>query len=123
MPESATAVAPVGSGASDQPRVASGPSASGSARAVEKGWPLRLGVLTAQIGPALVDEVVAAAGGAPRRGAVFPGAGAGAPQRGVRLSPARAVVSFVLGLYLFSGAEAPAPPGYQAVARSVTNGL
>jgi hypothetical protein len=108
MPESATAVAPVGRGASDQRRVASGPSASGSAGAVEKGWPLRLGVLTAQIGPALVDEVVAAAG---------------AIQRRVRLLPARAVVYFVLGLCLFSRADAAAPPGYRSVMRSLSNGL
>src|SRR3954463_10235302 len=108
MPESATAVAPVGSGVSDQRRVASGPSASGSAEAVEKGWPVRLGVLTAQIGPALVDEVVATAG---------------ATQRRVRLLPARAVVYFVLALCLFSGADAAAPPGYRSVARSLTNGL
>src|SRR3954463_13144869 len=108
MPESATAVAPVGSGVSDQRRVASGPSASGSAEAVEKGWPLRLGVLTAQIGPALVDEVVAAAG---------------ATQRRARLLPARAGGYFVLALCPFRGAEAAAPPGYRAVARSVTNGL
>src|SRR4051794_17488706 len=103
MPESATVAVPVGRGASDQRRVAS----SGSADA-EKGWPLRLGVLTAQIGPALVDEVVAAAG---------------ATQRRVRLLPARAVVSFVLALCLFSGAGAAAPPGHPAGARAGTNGL
>src|SRR4051794_41792749 len=67
MPESATVAVPVGRGASDPRRVASELSASGSA-GVEKGWPLRLGVLTAQVGPALVDEVVAAAGAAQRRG-------------------------------------------------------
>src|SRR3954453_18589975 len=80
MPESATVAVPVGRGAFDQRRVAS----SGSAGA-ERGWPLRLGVLTAQIDPALVDEVVAAAG---------------VTQRRVRLLPARAVVYFVLGLCL-----------------------
>src|SRR4051795_7379720 len=107
MPESATVAVPVGRGASDQRRVASDPSSSGSTDA-EKGWPLRLGVLTAQIGPALVDEVVAAAG---------------ATQRRVRLLSARAVVSFVLALCLFSGADAATPPGYRSVARSLTNGL
>src|SRR3954466_283666 len=107
MPESATVAVPVGRGASDPRRVASQLSASGSA-GVEKGWPLRLGVLTAQIGPALVDEVVAAAGAAQRR---------------VRLLPARAVVYFVLALCLFSGADAATPPGYRSVARSLTNGL
>ncbi len=80
MPESATVVAPVGGGASDRRRASSRPSTSGPA-AVEKGWPLRLGVLTEQIHPALVDDVVAAAG---------------ATQRRARLLPARAVVYFVL---------------------------
>jgi hypothetical protein len=75
---------------------------------VAKGWPLRLGVLTEQIAPALVDEVVAAAG---------------ATQRRARLLPARAVVYFVLALCLFSGADAAAPPGYRSVLRSLTNGL
>src|SRR3954469_4875403 len=105
MPESATVAVPVGRGSSDQRRVASEPSASGPA---ERGWPLRLGVLTAQIGPALVDEVVAAAG---------------ATQRRVRLLPARAVGYFVLALCLFSGADAAAPPGYRSVARWLTSGL
>src|SRR3954451_1857572 len=107
MPESATVAVPVGRGACDPRRVASQLSASGSA-GVERGWPLRLGVLTAQVGPALVDEVVAAAGAAQRR---------------VRLLPARAVVYFVLALCLFSGADAAAPPGYRSVLRSLTNGL
>jgi Insertion element 4 transposase N-terminal/Transposase DDE domain len=107
MPESATVAAPVGRGASNRRRVSSRPSLSGPA-AVEKGWPLRLGVLTEQIDPALVDDVVAAAG---------------ATQRRARLLPARAVVSFVLALCLFSGADAAAPPGYRSVARSLTNGL
>jgi hypothetical protein len=107
MPESATVVAPAGLGASTRRRVSSPPSAGGPA-AVEKGWPLRLGVLTEQIDPALVDEVVNAAG---------------ATQRRTRLLPARAVVYFVLALCLFSGADAAAPPGYRSVARSLTNGL
>src|SRR3954471_2336566 len=104
MPESATVAVPVGRGASDPRRVSSRPSASGP----ERGWPLRLGVLTAQIGPGLVDEVVAAAG---------------ATQRRVRLLPARAVVYFVLALCLFSGADAAGPPGYRSVARWLTSGL
>jgi hypothetical protein len=33
------------------------------------------------------------------------------------------VVYFVLALYLFSGADAAAPPGYRSVLRSLTNGL
>src|SRR3954451_14390062 len=103
MLESATVAVPLGGGAADQRRVLSSPSAR-----AEKGWPLRLGVLTAQIGPELVDEVVAAAGATQRRG---------------RLLPARAVVYFVLALCLFSGADAATPPGYRSVARSLTTGL
>jgi hypothetical protein len=103
MPESATVVGPAGRSASDSRRVL-----PGGAAVVERGWPLRLGVLTEQIAPALVDEVVAAAG---------------ATQRRVRLLPARAVVYFVLALCLFSGADAAGPPGYRSVARSLTNGL
>src|SRR4051794_41309836 len=94
MPESATVAVPVGRGASDPRRVASELSASGSA-GVEKGWPLRLGVLTAQVGPALVDEVVAAAGAAQRRGGVL-----SAPAGGF----------FLLALWLFCGAGGGAPP-------------
>src|SRR3954469_6002925 len=109
MPESATVAVPVGRGASDPRRVASELSASGSA-GVEKGWPLRLGVLTAQVGPGLVDEVGAAAGAAQRR-------------RRVGRVPARGVVYFVLALCLFSGADAAAPPGYRSVARWLTSGL
>src|SRR3954449_186002 len=74
MPESAAVAVPVGRGACDQRRVASEPSASGPA---ERGWPLRLGVLTAQIGPALVDEVVAVAGATQRRGGGGGGGGGG----------------------------------------------
>ena len=105
MPESATVAVPVGRGPSDRRRVGSRMSTSGPA---ERGWPLRLGVLTAQIGPALVDEVVAAAG---------------ATQRRVRLLPARAVVYFVLALCLFSGADSARPPGYRSVLRSLTGRL
>src|SRR3954464_9601041 len=57
MPESATVVGPVGRSVSSRRGVLAGGSGE-----VERGWPLRLGVLTAQVGPALVDEVVAAAG-------------------------------------------------------------
>jgi hypothetical protein len=103
MPESATVVSPVGRSVPDPRRVLTGGSGE-----VERGWALRLGVLTEQIGPALVDEVVARAG---------------ATQRRVRLLPARAVVYFVLALCLFSAADAAAPPGYRSVARSLTNGL
>jgi hypothetical protein len=74
----------------------------------EKGWPLRLGVLTEHIPPELVDEAVADAGRLQRR---------------CRLLPARAVVYFVLGLCLFSGADSAGPPGYRSVLRSLTHGL
>src|SRR4051794_41790946 len=96
MPESATVAVPVGRGACDPRRVASQLSASGSA-GVERGWPLRLGVLTAQVGPALVDEVVAAAGAAQRRGG-----GVGGPPGGGFL---RAV-----GLFFRGGAGGPPRP-------------
>jgi hypothetical protein len=74
----------------------------------ERGLPLRLGVLTEQISPELVDQAVADAGRVQRR---------------CRLLPARAVVSFVLALCLFSGADSSRPPGYRSVLRSLTTGL
>jgi hypothetical protein len=79
-----------------------------SASVSEKGLPLRLGVLTEQIPPVLVDAAVADAGRLQRR---------------CRLLPARAVVYFVLGLCLFSGADAAGPPGYRSVLRSLTHQL
>src|SRR4051794_22823566 len=99
MPESATSAA-----------VLSSPSERTGVESRERGLPLRLGVLTEHIPPGLVDDAVAAAG-------------AGARQRRVRLLPARAVVYFVLGLCLFSGADSACPPGYRSVARSLTTGL
>jgi hypothetical protein len=93
------------------PPVASSAAESGAAAVVpesEKGLPLRLGVLTEQIPPALVDEVVVLAGRRERR---------------CRLLPARAVVYFVLALCLFSSADAAGPPGYRSVLRSQTTGL
>ncbi|HUR03429.1 MAG TPA: IS4 family transposase [Nonomuraea sp.] len=74
----------------------------------ERGLPLRLGVLTEQISPELVDQAVADAGRVQRR---------------CRLLPARAVVYFVLALCLFSGADSSRPPGYRSVLRSLTTGL
>jgi hypothetical protein len=67
-----------------------------------------LGVLTAEITPDLVDEVIGLTGCREKR---------------QRLLPARAVVYFVLGLCLFSGADSCAPPGYRSVMRWLTNGL
>jgi hypothetical protein len=67
-----------------------------------------LGVLTEEIGPDLVEEVIELAGCREKR---------------QRLLPARAVVYFVLGLCLFSGADSAAPPGYRSVMRWLTNGL
>jgi hypothetical protein len=108
MVESATAV--VGAGLVPcAPRALSLPPASTvPPSAAERGLPLRLGVLTEYIPPALVDDAVAAAG---------------ARQRRVRVLPARAVVYFVLGLCLFSGADSARPPGYRSVLRSLTTGL
>lgn len=74
----------------------------------EKGIPVRLGILTREIFPELVDRVVAQAGRGEAR---------------ARLLPARSVVYFVLALCLFSGADSMAPPGYRSVMRWLTNGL
>jgi hypothetical protein len=70
--------------------------------------PVDLGVLTAEITPDLVDEVIGLSGCREKR---------------QRLLPARAVVYFVLGLCLFSGADSCAPPGYRSVMRWLTNGV
>ncbi len=67
-----------------------------------------LGVLTGEITPELVDEVIGLSGCREKR---------------QRLLPARAVVYFVLGLCLFSGADSCAPPGYRSVMRWLTNGV
>ena len=70
--------------------------------------PVGLGVLTGEISPGLVDEVIELAGCREKRR---------------RLLPARTVVYFVLGLCLFSGADSMGPPGYRSVMRWLTNGL
>src|SRR5207342_1219573 len=67
-----------------------------------------LGVLTGEIGPGLVDEVVEVAGCREKR---------------VRLLPAGAVVYFVLGMCLLSGEDSAGPPGYRSVMRSLTHGV
>jgi hypothetical protein len=72
------------------------------------GRPVDLGVLTSEITPDLVDEVIGLSGCREKR---------------QRLLPARTVVYFVLGLCLFSGADSCAPPGYRSVMRWLTNGL
>ena len=53
-------------------------------------------MLTGEISPGLVDEVIELAGCREKRR---------------RLLPARTVVYFVLGLCLFSGADSMGPPG------------
>jgi hypothetical protein len=70
--------------------------------------PAGLGVLSCEIRPGLVDEVIELAGCREKRR---------------RLLPAQAVVYFVLGLCLFSGADSAAPPGYRSVMRWLTNGV
>jgi hypothetical protein len=65
-------------------------------------------VLSCEISPGLVDEVIELAGCREKRR---------------RLLPAQAVVYFVLGLCLFSGADSAAPPGYRSVMRWLTNGV
>ena len=67
-----------------------------------------LGVLTCDVSPELVDEVIDVAGCREER---------------VRLLPARAVVYLVLGMCLLSAADSLAPPGYRSVLRSLTHGL
>ena len=74
-----------------------------------RAWcPAGLGVLTRDIPPELVDEVIGLSGCAERRR---------------RLLPARAVIYFVLGLCLFSGADGEGPPGYRSVMRWLAGGL
>jgi hypothetical protein len=69
---------------------------------------IRLGVLTEEITPEVVDEVWELTGRAERRR---------------RLLPARAVVSFVLALCLFSSSDSAGAPGYWAVLRIPTEKL
>jgi hypothetical protein len=47
----------------------------------------------------------------------------GCREKRQRLLPARAVVYFVLGLCLFSGADSCVPPGYRSVMRWLTNSV
>jgi hypothetical protein len=77
-------------------------------RGPDRSCPVGLGVLTGEISPGLVDEVIERAGCREKRR---------------RLLPARTVVYFVLGLCLFSGADSMGPPGYRSVMRWLTNGL
>ncbi|MFD4550398.1 transposase domain-containing protein [Streptomyces sp. NPDC058466] len=58
--------------------------------------------------PEVVDEVLELAGSAERRG---------------RLLPARAVVCFVLALFLFSSSDSSGPPGYRVVLRTLAEKL
>ncbi|MEU9290659.1 transposase domain-containing protein [Streptomyces sp. NPDC048275] len=69
---------------------------------------IRLGVLTEEITPEVVDEVLELTGRAGRRR---------------RLLPARAVVCFVLALCLFSSSDSTGPPGYRVVLRTLTEKL
>ncbi len=62
-------------------------------RGSDRSCPVGLGVLTGEISPGLVDEVIERAGCREKRR---------------RLLPARTVVYFVLGLCLFSGADSVA---------------
>lgn len=87
---------------------AAGSSTGGRLDSAQKGLALRLGVLTREISPELVDAVVEQAGRRERRR---------------RLLPAATVVYFVLGLCLFSSADSMVPPGYRSVMRWLSNGL
>ena len=82
--------------------------ASGPPGGKEPPCTVGLGILNREIRPDLVDEVIEQAGCRERR---------------QRLLPARAVVYFVLGLCLFSGADSSAPPGYRSVMRWLTRGV
>ena len=77
-------------------------------RSLDQPCPVGLGVLTGEISPGMVDEVIELAGCREKRR---------------RLLPARTVVYFVLGLCLFSGADSHAPPGYRSVMWWLTNGV
>ncbi|MFE3830465.1 IS4 family transposase [Streptomyces sp. NPDC059092] len=69
---------------------------------------IRLGVLTEEITPEVVYEVLELTGRA---------------ERCRRLLPARAVVYFVLALCLFSSSASTGPPGYRVVPRTLTEKL
>ena len=103
MSKSASHAVPTVAACAAEPEVLSDVSVPGSMP--EKGLPLRLGVLTEQIPPALVDAAAA---------------DAGRIQRPARLLQGRAVVYFVLGFCLFSGADSAGPPGYGSVLRSLS---
>jgi hypothetical protein len=85
-----------------------GPGLPVAERVPDRLCPVGLGVLTGEISPGMVDEVIRLAGCREKRR---------------RLLPARTVVYFVLGLCLFSGADSMGPPGYRSVMRWLTNGL
>jgi hypothetical protein len=67
-----------------------------------------LGVLTGEISPELVEEVIGVAGCREKRR---------------RKLPAVSVVYLVLGMCLLSGADSVGPPGYRSVMRQLTHGL
>jgi hypothetical protein len=85
-----------------------GPGPPVAERVPDQLCPVGLGVLTGEISPGMVDEVIGLAGCREKRR---------------RLLPARTVVYFVLGLCLFSGADSMGPRGYRSVMRWLTNGL
>src|SRR5260370_27143300 len=88
--------------------IGDGPGLPVEERVPDRLCPVGLGVLTGEISPGMVDEVIELAGCREKRR---------------RLLPARTVVYFVLGLCLFSGADSMGPPGYRSVMRWLTNGL
>lgn len=90
------------------PRAIPGPGRCAAPRGLRLAERLRLGALTSEIPPELVDEVLE------RTGRV---------QQRRRVLPARAVVYFVLALCLFNSAESAGPPGYRAVLRAMAHGL
>lgn len=87
---------------------ATGVSSSAAAAGGGGGFLSGLGVLTAEISPGLVDEVIEVAGCREQRR---------------RKLPAVTMVYFVLGMCLLSGADSMGPPGYRSVMRQLTHGL
>jgi transposase IS4-like protein len=69
---------------------------------------VRLSVLTEEISPEVIDEVVELTGSGERRR---------------RLLPARTVVYFILALCPFSSSDSAGPPGYRLVLRTLTDKL
>lgn len=96
---------PCAAATSASPRV--GPASRRDA-GIRVGDHIDLGVLTCELPPSLIDEVLSETGRCEKRR---------------RKLPARTVVYFVLAMCLFSGADSLCPPGYRSVMGSLLAGL